>query len=151
MKTIFMLIGESGSGKSTLFNDLAATMPEVATVDADKRKGEWDALDKMVDAAIDTGKQVVLSVSRGVTTYMKRRTDLRFRLFFINASIEQIIQNRTARAAARNSTREINVDRIKARHRRLEAIFKKYGSDGVSGDYVTVCNAVKIAASSKAL
>jgi guanylate kinase len=131
---IHLIIGESGCGKSTLFSALDSEV--FACVDADKRKKDWASLSVMVDEAVATGKCVVVSITRGITTFMKYRPDLQYRLYYIDVPLETIIENRQKRVTARS--KPIDPERIKARMKRLDSIFRNYGQDGVRGSYADV-------------
>lgn len=131
---IHLILGDSGSGKSKIFSEL--DQAKFALVDADKKKGEWSNLDLMVDAAIHTGKIVVLSVTRGISTYMGMRPDLKFRLYFVDVPLETIVENRRLRA--KDPSKEVDVERVQSRIKRLNSIFnnpKWNDGTGVRGDY----------------
>lgn len=126
---IALITGESGSGKSHLFKQLA-TWP-IQLVDADKRKKDWVSLTQMVNAAIETGQPVVLSITRGVSTYIKLRPDLQFRIYLVDATVDEIVAHRRERAG--DPTKDVNVASITKRLKRLESIYRNYGTDNVRG------------------
>lgn len=140
MNTIHLVIGESGSGKSSILSELQQL--KISCVDADKRKKDWDSLSVLVDEALQKNLPVVLTITRGITTYMKHRPDLKFRLYFIDLPEQTIIENRRKRAL--ESGREINVDGIVKRIKRLHSIFRNYGVDGIKGDYNFILEQLKI-------
>jgi guanylate kinase len=136
MNTVHLLIGDSGCGKSTIFGELSTHGTKAELISADKCQKNWAALGRKVDEAISAGKIPILTITRGISTFIKFRPDLNFKLYFVDATAEKIAENRRIRAG--DPYKEVDLDRVNTRLRRLNRIYEIYGQSGVRGSYQVI-------------
>jgi hypothetical protein len=61
---------------------------------------------------------------------------LNFKLYFVDATAEKIAENRRIRAG--DPYKEVDLDRVNTRLRRLNRIYEIYGQSGVRGSYQVI-------------
>ena len=129
---IYTLIGSSGAGKSEMQKLLA---DKFVCLSWDKIR-EWDDRQRVLEESLGN-KPVLLEISRLVSTTINRLTDFNFRLYYISATVDQIVENRIKR----KPNKKVNIAGIESRIKRLESIHKKYGY--FKGSFTEVLSALQ--------
>ncbi len=137
---VHLLLGDSGAGKTHMFKELSL-LPGIGLVDADKVRKNWPALRAKVDEALAARNMPVLSITRGVSTFIKFCPDITFKLYYIDLTPEEIAVNRRLKAG--DPEKVVNMESVASRGKRLASIYLKAGANGVvRGSHSMVLEAI---------